>query len=121
MDMANLLENGAELAVAGMFVVFTGLALISLYIAAIPLAVRRVDAMRAIRKQRAAAPVALAPVRAVVAPADDLTLMAALAFVVQAEMERTNTIDDHRITIQRDESQRVWAVAGKMRTLSTRL
>jgi hypothetical protein len=52
--------------------------------------------------------------------ADDPLVRAAIAMVLQMEdFERVQ--DAQRITIQRDDAQDVWALAGKMRTLSKRM
>ncbi len=109
--------DGIGIAIVGMSVVFIGLLLIVFYISSIPRIFERMD-----RAKHARASGAKTAVRvAAPAPVDDLVLMAAIGYVLQAELEHEQAQDYQRITIQRDESQQVWSVAGKMRTLSTRL
>ena len=106
--------GGLELALVGMLVVFCGLALVSLYLAAMPGLLAQLDRARGLalgrRRGAAAAP----------GPAD-AALVAVIACVVQLELEAAGLFDEQRITIRRGEAPDPWEMIGKMRTLSTRL
>ncbi len=106
--------NGFGITLTGMLIVFSGLILVSFFVSMMPKIMASIERVRSFRERRA--------VRAAVAnqgseslqDADELELWA-------AEMEQENLLDYQSITIRRDASQQVWAVAGKMRTLSTRM
>jgi Na+-transporting methylmalonyl-CoA/oxaloacetate decarboxylase gamma subunit len=110
--------NGFEIALTGMSVVFTGLVLVSLFIAALP---RLLD-----RAGRTTAP-RLQPARAAASGRESSTgiepdLLAAMGCVLQAEYERELLSDHQLITIRDDDAeQRVWTAIGKMRSLATRM
>jgi|SRR5690606_28799865 Na+-transporting methylmalonyl-CoA/oxaloacetate decarboxylase gamma subunit len=113
--------NGFGITLTGMLIVFSGLILVSFFVSMMPKIMASIERVRSFRERRA--------VRAAVAnqgseslqDADELELWAAIGYVIQAEMEQENLLDYQSITIRRDASQQVWAVAGKMRTLSTRM
>ena len=116
MEFDRIIEgNGFVIAAVGMFVVFAGLVFISLFIAAIPRAFAFLDQRRAQRTQQPA------PVPLHLSEGEDPVLLAAIACVIDLEREREGQLDDQRITIRRDASQRVWASFGQMRTLSSRI
>jgi Na+-transporting methylmalonyl-CoA/oxaloacetate decarboxylase gamma subunit len=118
MGYDNIIQgDGFGLALTGMLIVFIGLILISLYIAALPRVFARVEAVR--RRYRAGR--APAAASAPSARADDPALRAALAVVIRMELENDLVEDAQRITIQRDEAEGAWAFAGKMRSLSSRM
>jgi hypothetical protein len=118
--------DGVGIAITGMVVVFLGLLLTSAYITLLPRlfdwlerARSRREAWREARRAgREARREALAPT-----PADafDPDLLAAIAYVMDAERERDRSGDRQRITMRDDGEQGVWTAIGKMRTLSTRL
>lgn len=113
MGIENVLDSdGIGLAIVGMIVVFAGLIFISLYIASIPALVDLLVRMRERRGETTPAAEKPCP--------EDAALRAAVGAVIQIEMDGADSLDRQRITIQRDASQHVWALAGKMRTLSTR-
>jgi hypothetical protein len=117
MGIQNIVDgDGIGLAITGMLIVFTGLIVISLYIASLPRLLGWMDARMQMRLARSTPP---APEPASVA--DDLALVAAIAMVLQMERDFERVQDAQRITIQRDDAQDVWALAGKMRTLSKRM
>ncbi len=131
--------NGFSVALTGMAIVFAGLILVSLFIAAIPRVLgrgesrvrdmaRRGAAWRAEHAARAAGAVSRGPTSAGgtidgSATADKLPgeLRAAIAYVLVAERERELALDRQHITLREGEEQRVWTAIGKMRTLATRL
>ena len=116
MGVENIIEgDGIGLAITGMLIVFFGLVFISLYIGVLP---RLFDWVQARKQRRLEQKATTAPAAAGV---DDPTLRAAIALVIQMELDHEQALDDQRITIQRDESQEAWAFAGKMRSLSTRM
>ncbi len=121
MGIHNIQEaNGLGLLLTGMTIVFVGLVLVTMFIAIVPRAIRFAEQSR--RKVVRKAPAhAVADVVADATAVLDSALLAAVGFVIQAEMENQSLSEFQRITIQRDEKQQVWAVAGKMRTLSTRM
>lgn len=121
MGWQNVLDaNGISLALAGMFIVFSGLVIISLYIASMPRFFEwlGMNGHRFRPRIRAAGegkmdsePMAW----------EDEELLAALGYVIQMEFERERAAHDERITIRQDELNRGWTVVGKMRTLSARM
>jgi len=112
--------DGLGLALAGMFIVFSGLVIISLYIAAMPRVFEwfGVNGARFRPRTRAsdegkldAEPMAW----------EDEELLVAVGYVIQMEMERERAADDQRIIIRQDVLSPGWTMVGKMRTLSSRL
>lgn len=117
MGLHNIIEgDGIGLAITGMLIVFFGLVFISLYIAVLPRLFGWVQVQKRRRLERRMPAPAHTP-----QGLDDPVLRAAIALVIQLELEHEQTLDAQRITIQRDEAQEAWAFAGKMRTLSTRM
>lgn len=114
--------NGLGMTLTGMFIVFSGLILVSLFVSMLPRIMSSLGHLRSLRERRAIRAVEANPENESLQEADEQALLwAAIGYVVQAEMEQENLLDYQSITIKRDGSQRVWAVAGKMRTLSTRM
>ncbi len=110
-------SDGLSLALSGLIIVFSGLLLVSLYILIVP---RVLGAFE--RRRQVSRPNPAAKGTGIASESDlDPALLAAVAYVIHAEIEHELAASYQRITIQRDESQRVWSVAGKMRTLSTRM
>lgn len=121
MGLDNIIAgDGFGIAITGMIIVFAGLLLISLYIASIPKLFEWAGRQAERRKPRAQAADAG---RMGQEPMlfEDEALLAAVGYVIRAELEQERARDLQRITIQHDESQRVWTAIGKMRTLSTRI
>lgn len=127
MGIDNILAgDGIGIAITGMVVVFLGLLLTSAYIAILPRFFDGLDRARsrwearreARRDARQAGRATPAPT-----PADafDPDLLAAIAYVMDAERARERSEDRQRITMRDDGEQGVWTAIGKMRTLSTRL
>jgi hypothetical protein len=113
--------NGFEIALTGMSVVFTGLVLVSIYIAALPRLLERAGRTRRKDAPRLQAAHAAAVGRGSSAGMDP-DLLAAIGCVLQAEYERELLSDHQLITIRDDdEEQRVWTAIGKMRSLATRM
>lgn len=113
-------ENGVEISIFGMLIVFTGLVLTFAYISLLPLLSgkrkpRTTTATSDTAKSAAqtsastSAPASLSP-----------ELQAVIAYVIAAEQEYEQLTDYTKLTIRRDENQQAWGVAGKMRTLATR-
>lgn len=116
MGLQNIIDgNGIGLAVTGMLIVFFGLVFISLYITALPRVFAWTQAQQRRAKRKAPTPARTA------SGLDDPALCAAIALVIQMELDNEQVLDAQRITIARDEAQGAWAFAGKMRTLSTRM
>jgi sodium pump decarboxylase gamma subunit len=116
--------DGIGIAITGMAIVFSGLVLISLYISSMPKLLGRMEkevakkqARKAAKKAKAAE--AASPVKPVTELSDDM--MAAIAYVIRAEKEYEDAEDHQRITVQHDDANQVWAVTGRLRTLSTRM
>lgn len=114
--------DGIGIAITGMVVVFLGLLLTSAYIALLPRFFDGLDRARSRREARKEARRAgrAGPARTS-ADAFDPDLLAALAYVMDAERARERSEDRQRITMRDDDEQGVWTAIGKMRTLSTRL
>lgn len=113
-------ENGVEISIFGMVIVFTGLVLTFAYISLLPLlSGKRKSRPKPARPDTAestaqphpstSAPASLSP-----------ELQAVIAYVIAAEQEYEQLTDYTKLTIRRDENQQAWGVAGKMRTLATR-
>lgn len=122
MSWQNVLAgDGVGLALTGMFIVFTGLLLMSFFIASLP---RMLDWAGVARTRLASARIQAADEsklerEAMVWAEEDL--LAAIGCVIQMELEYEQSRDDQRITIRRGEAEHNWEIIGKMRTLSTRM
>lgn len=105
--------NAIGITLTGMLIVFSGLALISLFIAALPRTITWGTQLRAGKDASAKTPA--------VAAASDPTeaeIMAALSLVLHLELQHSLGEDSH-LTISRQQRQgSIWASAGKMRSLS---
>lgn len=105
--------NGIGITVTGMLIVFSGLLLISLFIAALPRALELKGRIAAIRDISAPVPTAAAT-----EPPSEAEIMAVISLVLHLETERSLG-EGHRLTISRQNRQgSIWASAGKMRSLS---
>ncbi len=113
--------DGLALMVTGILIVFSGLTLISLFIASLP----RLFTYAGIARTKLAPPRIQASNEGSMGQEpmvwEDEELLAAIGAVIELEMERMRMEDDQRITISRDEAERNWAIVGTMRTLSTRM
>lgn len=113
--------EGLGLSLTGMFIVFSGLTLISLFIASIPRIFEWAGiAQSQLQRPRVQAADAANMEREPMVWEDE-ELLAAIGCVLQQEAEHLRASDAQRITIRRDDAQRNWAIVGKMRTLSTRM
>ncbi len=121
----NVLDaDGIGIAITGMAIVFSGLVLISLYISSMPKLLSRMEKVVAKKQARKASKKAKA--KAAAGPPQAITelsgeLMAAVAYVIRAEKEYEDAEDHQRITVQHDDANTVWAVTGRLRSLSTRM
>ncbi len=123
--------DGIGIAITGMVVVFLGLLLTSAYITLLPRLFDWLDRGRSgwqaraeARRARRAAGRAAGRTAVGAHPSPDALdpdLLAAIAYVMDAERERERSEDRQRITMRDDGEQGVWTAIGKMRTLSTRL
>lgn len=115
--------DGFGVAIVGLSIVFTALIFISLFVAALPRVLGWAGEQGRRRREQGTARVKKTEGAAEAARENgtDEALRAAIAYVIRMELEQDNVLDNQRITIQRDQTQRTWAVVGKMRTLSTRL
>jgi hypothetical protein len=117
MGVQNIIDgDGAGLAITGMLIVFVGLILISLFIAALPRVLGWADAQVERRRRPLIQEKAVA-----LSGIDDPIVRAAIGMVIEMEFAREESLDAQRITIERDEAQEVWTLAGKMRNLSRRM
>ncbi|MBE9487161.1 MAG: OadG family protein [Chloroflexi bacterium] len=106
--------NGIGITLTGMLIVFSGLALISLFITALPRVLDWGSRLAAGKDTpstvQAGASVAMEP--------SDEEIMAALALVLHLELQHSLG-EDSKVTISRQQRQgSIWASAGKMRSLS---
>jgi Na+-transporting methylmalonyl-CoA/oxaloacetate decarboxylase gamma subunit len=122
MGVERILEGqGFGIALTGMTVVFTGLILVSLYIAWLPRILDRLG------RRGKTFPPRMQASRASVAEREtsvamDPDLLVAMVCVLHAEHERLLLSDDQRITFPEDPTEPgVWTTIGKMRTLATRM
>jgi len=122
----NVLDgDGIGVSLTGMSIVFSGLVLISLYIAGIPRLFAffdyRIEAgkLKAERKAQKTVKKEKSDSQTGSILEGDPDLAAAIAFVLRSEYEYSTAEDHQRITIVRDADQSIWAVAGKMRSLSS--
>ena len=116
------MADGIGLAITGMFIVFSGLVLISVYIASMPKFLARMEnRVRKIKESRAPEPKAAEA--DAVSGGTDITeeLLAAIAYVVRMEREYEDAEDHQRITVVREDTSQVWAVTGRLRNLSNRM
>jgi Na+-transporting methylmalonyl-CoA/oxaloacetate decarboxylase gamma subunit len=132
MSIQNIIDgNGVGISIVGILVVFTGLFLIFLFISSLPSFLRRVDGLFSklgIESHGHGAPDKPTTAKKTVdkvsktepAASPDSELAAVVAYVIAAELEHEALSDYTKITIRRDDSQQVWGVAGKMRTLANR-
>lgn len=103
--------NGIGITLTGMLIVFSGLALISLFITVLPKLLKR----RYWTGQKAVAADAIA---GMTENQTDDELMALISLVLHAEMERSFG-EATQLTITRQQHHMsIWASAGKMRSLS---
>lgn len=114
----NIIESqGFGITLTGMLVVFSGLALISLFIARLPNLLALFDRLRG-AASAPTAPTAKDESETGPDPPDDEEVIAALTLVLHLEMERAGG-DRQRITIRRRPGQgSIWNSAGRMRSLS---
>lgn len=114
----NVLDgHGFAITLIGMAIVFSGLLLISLFIAQLPRMLELFDRLVSRAVRPAPSELAVAE-RAVVSQGEEL--MAAISLVVHMELERL-TGESQKITILRRSGQgAIWASAGKVRSLSQR-
>ena len=109
--------NGIGISLTGMAIVFTGLLLISIIIALLPRILAFVDSMTGEKKKEEV--VSMSQIRHPMREGDEL--IAAIAMVLHAEIQRLSGEDTQRITIDRSLKQRsMWAASGNMKTFSRR-
>ncbi len=115
MSWQNVLDgNGISITLTGMLIVFSGLLLISFFIARLPDILRVFDRLAALGKPREQP--AMATTEEV--QDDEAAIMAAIGLVLHMELERSAG-DLQKITIDRSKQpQSTWTSAGKMRSLS---
>lgn len=114
----NVLDGqGFAITLIGMVIVFSGLLLISLFIAQLPRLLDFFDRLTT-RAARPEAPSEAVAERAAVPQGEEI--MAAISLVVHMELERL-TGESQKITLLRRSGQgAIWASAGKVRSLSQR-
>ena len=114
----NVLDGqGFAITLIGMVIVFSGLLLISLFIAQLPRMLDFFDRLTT-RAARPEAPSEAVAERVTVPQGEEI--MAAISLVVHMELERL-TGESQKITILRRSGQgAIWASAGKVRSLSQR-
>jgi Na+-transporting methylmalonyl-CoA/oxaloacetate decarboxylase gamma subunit len=114
----NVLDGqGFAITLIGMVIVFSGLLLISLFIAQLPRLLDFFDRLTT-RTARPEAPSEAVAERVTVPQGEEL--LAAISLVVHMELERL-TGESQKITILRRSGQgAIWASAGKVRSLSQR-
>jgi Na+-transporting methylmalonyl-CoA/oxaloacetate decarboxylase gamma subunit len=114
----NVLDGqGFAITLIGMVIVFSGLLLISLFIAQLPRLLDFFDRLTT-RTARPEAPSEAVAERVTVPQGEEI--MAAISLVVHMELERL-TGESQKITLLRRSGQgAIWASAGKVRSLSQR-
>ncbi|MDY0268473.1 OadG family protein [Trichloromonas sp.] len=114
----NVLDgHGFAITIIGMAIVFSGLVLISLFIAQLPRLLALFDRLTT-SAPRLAAPREVVAEGAAVPRGEEI--MAVISLVVHMELERL-TGESQKITILRRSGQgAIWASAGKVRSLSQR-
>lgn len=101
--------NGIGITITGMLIVFSGLLLISLFIAALP-------KLLALKHSGAQPEEAVGAKTEPSEPSED-EIMAVIALVLHLETERSLG-EGSRLTISRRKRGSIWSSAGKMRSLS---
>ncbi len=102
--------NGIGITLTGMLIVFSGLLLISLFIAVLPRALKFKERVRDLSTPGATG--------ATEEPPSEEEIMAVISLVLHLETERSLG-EGGRLTISRQNRQgSIWASAGKMRSLS---
>ena len=134
LDWQNVLDgNGLGISVVGVLAVFTGLFLISIFITILPNLLKLTDKLfeklgiqsgghghATVPKKKPEKIKASPAKKPAEAEETDQDLIAAIAYVIAAEAELEAMSDYTKLTIRRDDSQQIWGVAGRMRTLATR-
>ena len=106
--------NGIGITLTGMLIVFSGLALISLFIAALPKAIALATRLAAKQGRSSLGPAAVAEETA----PSEAEIMAVISLVLHLELQHSLG-EDAQITISRQQRQgSIWNSAGKMRSLS---
>jgi Na+-transporting methylmalonyl-CoA/oxaloacetate decarboxylase gamma subunit len=107
----NVLDgNGLWVTVTGMAIVFLGLIIISAFIAILPRALAYVDSFKKKTKEVEEEPKKNKNI--------DEDILAAIGYIVWCEREEMESSDRQIITMQRGQSDSIWAQAGRMKTLS---
>lgn len=116
-SLQNVLDNhGIAITLTGMLIVFSGLVLISLFIAQLPNLLTVYDRLRTRQGRKSDPDVKTVPATT---PQED-EIMTAICLVIHLELDRI-TGESQKITISRHPGQgSIWASAGKMRSLSQR-
>ncbi|MBF0196323.1 MAG: OadG family protein [Planctomycetes bacterium] len=114
----NIIDNdGISLSLTGMAIVFTGLTIISLFIAALPKVLNFLDNLVAGKKDE---PQSM-QTATVADGSDDDDMACAIGLAIHLEMENRKLGGKQKITISQAQDQRnFWDTAGKMRTLARR-
>jgi len=125
--------NGIGISIVGVLAVFIGLFLISMFITVLPTVLRFTDKVfeklgiqtgahghAPVAKPKAKPKDTAAGKTLPATASEDESLIAAIAYVIAAETELEAMSDYTKLTIRRDDTQHVWGVAGRMRTLATR-
>ena len=105
----NVLDgNGIWVTITGMVIVFFGLIFISVFIASLPHLLSLRDSIQ--QKKESVG---------VEEEEEELDedLLAAISYVVWCEREELESADHQKITMQKGESNSIWAQVGRMRTL----
>jgi Na+-transporting methylmalonyl-CoA/oxaloacetate decarboxylase gamma subunit len=123
MSFQNVLDaDGIGIAITGMSIVFCGLVLISLFIAALPKLLGKVEKEVARKRAAKVAAKSSAKPKVAISPSElSDEMRAAIGYVIHMEREFEDAEDHQRITVQRGDTNQVWAVTGRLRNLSTRL
>ena len=122
MSFQNVLDaDGIGIALTGMSIVFAGLVLISLYIATLPKLLGNMDKVVKKRAEKKKAVKSAKPVVLTDPSKMSDELLTAIGYVIHMEKEFEDAEDHQRITIQRGDTNQVWAVTGRLRNLSTRM
>jgi hypothetical protein len=133
-SVQNIIDNnGFGISVVGVGAVFLGLLMIFFFISAMPSVLGKVEKILGRMgitigghgHGHGHAPVVPKPPKSTavqIAPDGEVDpdTIAAIAYVIAAEAELETLTDYTKITIRRDDSQQVWGVAGRMRTLAKR-
>jgi len=112
-------ENGITISIIGMLIVFISLALISIFIKYLPKLLQLFDYLKNLKEKGIKNP---QPESIPENFEDDEELFVAICAVIALEIEMSNFGDDQHITLKTGgKIPTVWATAGKMRTLSSRI